>query len=143
MTTTKSKPKKTTVRVDRLRKLADFLDKLPPAHFNFGVTRADVSVSAENTCGTVGCAIGWCPKVFPKLCRVDNDGDVVIGPSGCYWGVGAELFNMTAYHARDLFTPDARSPATGRALGRNATPKQVARRIRTYATWAEKTGVRK
>lgn len=46
----------------RLRKLAAFLYKLPPEKFYFG----NYVLKAENGCGTVCCAIGWLPRVFPE-----------------------------------------------------------------------------
>lgn len=154
----------TTVHVDRLRKLADFLDKLPRGDFSFNhvhvmCKRTEDSPGIEkprgNTCGSVGRAIGWTPKVFPKLVKFAR-------PSGTYRGVemrashegywvvvGEELFNMPHDHSNYLFTPrfayelGTKTPWGAFRLGEDATPKQVAKSIRRYATWAEKTGVRK
>ncbi len=155
-----SKKTKTTVRVDRLRKLADFLDKLPRSHFNFGTVRDAVGESPENQCGTVGCAIGWCPDALPGTCRVvrsEFGGELgrmdVVAKGHRQVGVwsdrmqhavtGAALFGISEDHAYMLFTPDEPSPANQRSeLGRHASPKAVAKRIRTYAAWCERTGVR-
>ena len=139
-----SKKTKTTVRVDRLRKLADFLDKLQRSHFDFAIVRGKYSPFPGNDCGTVGCAIGWCPTVFPKACHINVAGQAVRidGRYRSYFAAGARLFGMSDDDAYHLFTPREPSPATGRDLSYFATHKQVARRIRTYAAWCERTGVR-
>ncbi len=48
----------------RRAKLAKFLRKLPPEKFNYNqiVTNWD----SKRNCGTVCCAAGWCPVLFPK-----------------------------------------------------------------------------
>ena len=48
---------------DRLLTLAKFLNTLQPKQFNFQswVTEFDSNIN----CGTVCCAVGWMPKVFP------------------------------------------------------------------------------
>lgn len=45
----------------RLLKLADFLDTLEPEKFNINSFVATM----DRGCGSVCCALGWCPKVFP------------------------------------------------------------------------------
>ncbi len=60
----------------RLLKLADFLDKLPRAKFDFGVIAMqdgkpmlEALKAGKERCGTVACAIGWMPAVFPRSLR--------------------------------------------------------------------------
>ena len=53
----------------RLRKLINFLKKLDPKKFDFGDIRRE-----DPDCGTVACAFGWTPKLFPKLVTVDKHG---------------------------------------------------------------------
>lgn len=144
----------------RLLKLADFLDKLPRSHFNFKEIRSESAPTRQLKCGTTGCAIGWCPSVFPRLCRAvsiptawDESMTVVVGrrklsidgefDENGDWGAshavaGKHLFDMPLQHAQLLFTPDLPSPADDRCLPGSATPKQVAKRIRTYVKWALK-----
>lgn len=90
----------------RLLKLADFLEELPPEKFNF----FEVVSSGEHnghTCATVACAIGWTPKVFPRLVKwyhieisgynyfqVRNLKDEPL-PSGYCSGIAMYLFGMT------------------------------------------------
>lgn len=133
------------VNIKRLLKLADFLDKLPRKSFDFSCTRE------ERSCGSVGCAIGWTPNVFPRLVamtggdwpmfgmKIRDGGDVE-----CYLDyddLGAELFNMPAKHSSRLFTPGQASPADGRRLSASSRPTTVAKRIRVYARWAEKNKI--
>lgn len=47
----------------KLLKLIDFLKNLPEEKFYFGSV-VD-SFDKENNCGTVCCAIGWLPAIFP------------------------------------------------------------------------------
>jgi hypothetical protein len=43
------------VRIDRLTKLADYLDTVPPEQFNIGVWQD----KDYKECGFAGCAVGW------------------------------------------------------------------------------------
>jgi hypothetical protein len=143
------------VNIKRLLKLASFLQKLPDSHFNFGVVRNRCKKSKENTCGTVGCAIGWTPSVFPELVRLGRAelswrrggsrlpvmriGEFKNDPY--YESVARGLFGMSKSHAFNLFTPYRQSPADQDYCLEGATPKQVAKRIRTYAKWAKAKGL--
>lgn len=61
--------------IERLEKLCQFLDTLPGPKFDFTyyVSKRD----ARTGCGTVCCAIGWCPAVFPDEWRWAQRGAVV------------------------------------------------------------------
>ncbi len=48
----------------RLLKWADFLEELPAEQFNLQYWRKD--------CGTVACAAGWLPTIFPRHWKVDT-----------------------------------------------------------------------
>lgn len=48
----------------RFLRLADYLQRLPARKFNFSI------FAQQKTCGTVGCAMGWTPAVFPSLSEV-------------------------------------------------------------------------
>jgi hypothetical protein len=60
-----------TLHAERLMALARFLyNVLPPEKFNFGNVLKGMDVPNETfSCGTVGCAIGWAPVVFPLELR--------------------------------------------------------------------------
>ena len=63
---------------DRLLKLAMFLEKLPPRKFNLeSFTTIEGPLPSQDlikdfSCGTTGCAVGWCPVVFPKFCKYSS-----------------------------------------------------------------------
>lgn len=67
----------------RFEKLASFLDTLPRENFNFSLVLDTSTCPApasdtKNTrpsleCGSVGCAIGWTPTVFPRLVEARPD----------------------------------------------------------------------
>lgn len=135
------------VRYDLLNKLADFLDTLPRSHFDFSIVRKETRRPTKaNTCGTVGCAIGWCPTVFPRLCTAPvsyTDEWIAKGYKIDMWAgghaeMGRRLFGISNDDAYLLFTPLEPSPADQDMLGSSATPKQVAKRIRTYIAWRKK-----
>ena len=101
---------------ERLLKLADFLQELPKDKFDF--TSVVEEYDRENECGTLCCAIGWTPAVFPDLVKwlvprnrliraveiADDRGHAVTG----YVAVASELFTIPQTHARVLFTPASR-----------------------------------
>lgn len=136
------------VNTARLLKLADFLDKLPRSHFNFNTVLEKVPATKENECGTVGCAIGWCPTVFPRTCKAISvagnafpESVIRVGKRDIDTGwarhgeVAEALFGMKEEDAYLLFTPGKRSPADGKVAKRSAAPASVARRIRAYVKW--------
>lgn len=147
-------PKRSKKAVDRLNKLADFLDTIPRNKFDLGVivrnancnTRTEegnecpfsdrqlINEVKEGSCGTAACAIGWCPTVFPGLFRwvVQRDyGDVDIvvehKASGETDFEAAEAaFELDEDESRYLFgTEDY-------VNGERTTAKTVAKRIREF-----------
>jgi hypothetical protein len=82
-------------------KLIEFLEQLAPSKFNFN----DVVTEYKNECGSVCCAIGWTPNIFPEMVSWRNR-DVVTKYSQGYIDVAVELFNIDYEWAEDLFTPD-------------------------------------
>lgn len=103
----------------RLMKLSNFLATLPPEKFNYR--------SVSNSCGTVACAMGWTPVVFPKLITFKY----LKSQRGEWTGIlfrAAKMFNITRQEAQYLFNPWERSnPLTG-----GATPYQVAKHIAKF-----------
>lgn len=79
----------------RLLKLANFLLNLNPKKFDLNeVIASDIKMQDNpseilNECGTVGCAVGWCPSVFPKLVGIKYYCSV--GPS---WGEQNQLYRV-------------------------------------------------
>ncbi len=57
----------------RLRTLAKFVRELPPEKFNFGLVVSEYDkISA---CGSICCAMGWTPAVFPDQISWGADAD--------------------------------------------------------------------
>lgn len=132
----------------RLLKLADFLDTLPRAKFAFDVIAVEggkpmreALKAGKTRCGTVGCALGWAPAVFPRQLRwqrvADDSKALAICPRGkpydVNWGqwnttvgTASRFFGLSNWEVNGLFHP------MESGLGGDATPKQVARHIRKF-----------
>jgi len=134
----------------RLRKLIAFLRALPRAKWDFNSV---VKKWKENghACGTVCCAIGWVPKIFPKLARWAIDKTygsptVWVEPtdeSKRSWlyefrGTHVAVFRIPEDHS-DLFIPGRQRlvHSTLPHCGMRATAKQVAKMLEHYITLTE------
>lgn len=127
------------MNAQRLLKLADFLDTLPRAKFDFGVVTheggkpmREALKAGKTRCGTVGCAIGWMPAVWPRAVkwRYFTAGLPCVVLAGesyqTAFYTAAKWFDITYEQAAELFHPAHSS------LSESATPKQVARHIRKF-----------
>lgn len=122
---------------NRLEKLATFLDTLPRRKFDFRevVTRWDAD---KPSCGSVCCAIGWTPVVFPRDWEWASENEsnpiqqrgVVDDSSPLdiqeFFGLTEREYVEAFCPAENLFNPQG-------ALPGRATPKQVARNLRRIA----------
>lgn len=125
------------IRFDKLQKLADFLDQLRHDEFNFGEVVAKFDIDG---CGTVCCAIGWTPILFPDEVEWDECANSVsmIGVRGGdgYVMAAEKLFNMPRQDARGLFSPNEQHLIHGWGDFPNchdkSTPEEVAAAIRHY-----------
>ena len=114
---------------DRLLRLAKFLEKLPRRKFDFA-EYVNTAVYRGKECGTVCCAIGWTPAVFPRMITWDRIRRETVED------VADRLFGLTVWEASDLFIPVTASRVwCPKGLDTNATPKQVARSIRAFVAW--------
>lgn len=134
---------------ERLLKLADFLEELPETKFNF--LEVIYKYDEINNCGSVCCAVGWTPRLFPD--EVSWDGfQKLINPhtntQEPYTDVAERLFGINISDAEGLFSPDEQynlrrdyiddetydpfKPHMFPDLGDQAKPKQVAQLIRNY-----------
>lgn len=140
----------------RLLKLADFLDKLPKAKFDFSqiAYRGDKSMlealrATRARCGTVACAIGWMPAVFPKLTAWVSDSDrdaadisLIVGLRGdnssyatiSSFETAQVVFGLSQEESEFLFAPFGHDfdKDENNHLAYDATPKQIARHIRKF-----------
>lgn len=121
------------MNTQRLLKLASFLRKLPPERFDFGVV-----VKHETSCGTVGCAMGWTPAVFPDLVEWTKDEEAwpltltKTGKPTDYDTLASEIFEIGEDDAFSLFTPFNQGCIGLTRLPSDATPSQVADLIEEY-----------
>lgn len=141
---------------ERLLKLADFLETLPPSRFNFSSWfgngadgRPDIS------CNSTACALGWATAIpefralglhgrlvdqgFAAICMGDPEDAV----ANDFWGVTCDatgkLFDLSEAETELLFVPhdgddddvDGKDSETGQ-LARTATPRRVAQHIREF-----------
>ena len=144
------------VYMDRLLKLAAFLDKMKPSKF-------DYSTIYDTNCKTTGCAMGWCPVVFPgsfqygevpfeKNTKYDEDNKEVevLGYGVCLKSKpvktpgfrtsilsAQKFFGLTKDESHALFASfnedwDVKKLPGLKVLGLNATAKQVASHIRNF-----------
>ena len=138
---------------NRLLKLADFLDTLPRKQFDLTL------VLEERPCGTVGCAMGWTPTVFPRLVSVDRKQsycDIRTDKAKGFGSVAKEIFGLTVSEITGLFCPDSAMVIGDRylrygqldgpqnykefndSLPDRAWPSSVAKRIRRFITRKER-----
>jgi len=116
-----------TLHKRRLLKLARFLDKLSPKKFDLNIF--------SNDCGSVCCAIGWCPAVFPTYWTRDAFSEPFLKGKNQYgfYKLGSfesaeSFFGLNAAESEDLFT------VSGEQYSNidYPKPKDVAKAIRTF-----------
>lgn len=114
------------VHKKRLLKLADFIEGVKPKMFDIGY------IAQKLDCGTVCCAIGYLPQVFPRHFKYGVDDylheDVIfisLKKRPDIWddAAAADFFGLTSNEIEYLFMPQ-------QYQYRNVRPKTVAKRIR-------------
>lgn len=135
----------------RLLKLAAFLIALPKQKFNFAVVATlgekpmlEALAAKKESCGTVACAMGWTPALFPRLIAwtdemVAWDGtkhlDVCSRETGAERDAAMrEIFGLSQDQVDFLFYPDT----NGNGLEDGASAKAVGRHIIRFVKWNEK-----
>lgn len=124
------------IRFDKLQKLADFLRTLEDEQFYFGSVVADAD---EDGCGTVCCAMGWAPAVFPKETHW-HCGELYWNKSSnimmCYDDIAAGLFNAPLCEMNALFSPNQQRDIDGwgqyPVCDDDAAPHEMADAIEYY-----------
>ena len=140
------------MKKENLMKLATFLDTLEEDKFD--LAQVVISDEEDPMCGSICCAVGWTPKIFPEevrwalsagqeeldlSCRNEEGDWVVMG----YVSVAMRLFGITEAEARALFTPyqiaivekeegDYDRLESGELRG-SLKPKEMAKRVRMFA----------
>jgi hypothetical protein len=163
----KAKKITTAVSKRRLLALAEFLRKLPPKRFEFGVEVSDAwQGKADLSCGATACAMGWSTTmpIFRRLgVRLSEDGSVIIMRKNSIrnsirgtWGyvsVAEEIFGIPYDDAEWLFTPGlqrhkfnqwgqlSKLPGAGMVSpDMNASAKEVATHIERYVKKMHRLG---
>lgn len=138
-------PPMTATGKRRLRKLIGFLRQLPPEKFDFASVVEEYEKNGH-ICGTVCCAIGWTPSIFPRIvewtwCEEWEEANVrnKEGKQVGYQEVAHELFEISGSTARYLFAPGYQKlvHVTLPKVGELATPKRVAAMLEKYITLTE------
>ena len=121
----------TKIRIDRLKKLANHLikGKLGHTEFNFSVLHE----LQNHRYGTMGCAMGELPIVFPKYWGFDGSGVKYEQDSGLGSDV-TSFFGINYLMHQHLFTPYVQIPNLygGKHLTEKATAKQVGNNILAF-----------
>jgi len=96
------------------QKVIDFLKALSTEKFNFEKVITNHKVDNQgHICGTVCCAVGWFPKIFPGEVEWDWDrycaGQISVrqtnGDGRGYIETAAKMLDISEAHAFVLFTP--------------------------------------
>lgn len=132
----KTHPYFTPEQRERFFQLIKFLERLPKKKFNFGHVVESVD---ENNCGSVCCAIGWTPALFPDLVQWNGKSRTpwalsTNGNWAYYPDVASELFGIDPSIAGDLFTPEDQGfihPELG-CVYEDESPKRVASVMRKF-----------
>lgn len=144
-----------TYHKKRMRKLIAFLYALRPEQFNFTRVVSDVKRNGV-ACGTVCCAIGWTPAVFPKLVKWNQITLIESGRAGAFGLdtargvdqhfslVAQDLFGISDDITDDLFAPSMqhRVHESLPSCRLGATPKQVAAMLEKFLALVESGEVR-
>lgn len=132
------------VNKKRMLKLIDFLMKLEPEKFDFNDVVADWD---ENLCGTVCCAVGWFPEIFPNYAyyiesSVPGVAQISIdGVNEAYFANAAkEILGISVTVARLLFAPNCQSDVSLDLEDCNAasSPTKVAVMLQKFCYLVEK-----
>lgn len=150
----------TTIRTDLLRQLADHLLNGKLGHNIFSFTT--FNNTEQNICGTVGCAAGECPIVWPDKWRfakkrsvrlMDSEDDNLANSQNETWADLCKFFNIIPIMSYHLFCPsewdneidewvssDINQQTElfgGEILGNDATKQEVAQNILAFCDLAD------
>lgn len=128
----------------RLEKLATHLEKGKLGHSKFNFGMFSFGNRKENGCGTLGCALGECPVLFPRdwsfvewyADDITGEADFIVLACGEKYtdDSAVAFFGINHSIVHHLFYPTTQKPENygGRRLSSKATRKQVAANIRAF-----------
>ncbi len=129
---------KTSTKVKRLLKLADYLDGIERKKFVFHERFNNGKASKLCLLGTAGTMISFRRSGFKTIAKEDQSYRIEIDDAPLIRGElapVAEFFGITEYDANELFSPyNWSEPGTGPVWypSVNPTPKQVAKGLRNF-----------
>lgn len=119
---------------DKLMKLARFLWHVPPKSFSYGnIVYGNIIPTPEFDCGTVACAFGYAPLVFPEVFEYrsgpwvslyyEKNKEVTIYN---WHEVASEFFSIDENAVLGLFSPGDQHCIEESPLSPHATAREVA-----------------
>lgn len=142
--------------IKRLLKLAKHLEgparNRLHAEFDFSCLSIGENDGRGSYCGTLGCALGECPAVFPRQWKivirpedgktnsVSLRGKLPVNAAGSAFASAQRFFGLYQEESFHLFNPGSQRPKSygGSWLCGDATAKQVARNIRAFIKHKQK-----
>ena len=126
----------------RLGRLSEYLKTLPVSAWDFA--RTVTQLDPNDGCGTICCAIGWLPMLWPEhwswIRPIGAEPDEIriryaTNPRRTFLDV-ADFFRITTVEALTLFAPNRQAaPWNDAPLEATATAKDVARSIDRFLAW--------
>lgn len=114
------------MHIERLLLWADYLDQLNPDFWDFS--------NIVSHCGTVGCAIGHLPNVFPEHFRYDVEENDIATGDDFSWESYINFFEMPIEDFNEIFDVCNKRHVYGASL---VTSTMVADKIRQYVSTGE------
>lgn len=128
----------TKIHANRLRKLADHLKRGKLGHKKFDFARINSICAGEDFdergCGTLGCALGECPIVFPKEWEFRAYIPCLKTGSTAAFESSRKFFGLCSEESGHLFAPWDQNTKDfgGRVLNQKASAEQVASNIYAF-----------
>ena len=133
------------MEAEKLMKLARYLVKVPPNRFDFTVIVRGVTIpTQEDNCGTMACALGNLPFVFPERFeyRSNEIGRVNVHDKEenspleylTYVEPICSFFDLSAIEVLGLFSAYEQHEIGQAELGSSASPLEVAQNIASYVS---------
>ncbi len=133
------------MEAEKLMKLARYLMQVSPSRFDFKVIMSGTAIpTQEDDCGTMACALGNLPFVFPErfeyrinqLGRVgvhDKEHDIPLEYM-TYVEPICSFFDLGAIEVLGLFSAYEQQEIGERELSNEASPLEVAQNIASYVS---------
>lgn len=123
----------TSIRIDRLEHLAEFLENGILGHKKFDIDK--YNSRSDGRCGSAGCALGECPTLWPDDWMFRGEGiSLRAFPHKHAENSAIAWFGVSIEEVHHLFYSHYQHPKLygGEKLGGGATRYQVAANIRAF-----------